>query len=282
MIDIHHISSYQITQSAQSSASVKALEKPLLAVRYVSKSQISCQLKSMESQLPSHKLQRASKIQGEYYLFQSSPLQNGHSKKLISSLKYSCQKSEAQTDQVEVIQAELLFSSGNGSVPRKSICSQKCAKPGTSSGSLKYPAEKRGFSTIFTHTKSHHLSVFFSSVVMNESCPKKKQNSASPLMINYNRMISCAIFFPVILRSDPPSHHSFRLLLRGHPELPLPGLPQCRSSTARASRSVASKLCSFLSNKNMTREFLKQSSPGPRATVAGNLGHLVSRQVIPR
>lgn len=114
---------------------------------------------------------------------------------------------------------------------------------------------------------------------------KKKQNSASPLMINYNRMISCAIFFPVILRSDPPvitSHHSFRLLLRGHPELPLPGLPQCRSSTARASRSVASKLCSFLSNKNMTREFLKQSSPGPRATVAGNLGHLVSRQVIPR
>lgn len=163
MIDIHHISSYQITQSAQSSASVKALENPLLAVRYVSKSQISCQLKSVEFPVAKfiHKLQRASKIKGEYYLLQSSPLQNGHSKKLISSLKYSCQKSEAQTDQVEVIQAELLFSSGNGSVPRKSICSQKCAKPGTSSGSLKYPAEKRGKNTIFTHTVHRPTPCFF-------------------------------------------------------------------------------------------------------------------------
>ena len=104
--------------------------------------------------------------------------------------------------------------------------------------------------------KKHHFhphcppshTVFFCSVVMNESCPKK-QSSASPLMMNYNRMISCAFVFSVILRSDPPSHHSFRLLLRAHPELPLPGPPQRRSSTARASRSVASKLCSFLSNK---------------------------------
>ena len=163
MIDIHHISSYQITQSAQSSASVKALEKPLLAVRYVSKSQISCQLKSMESQLPSSythfKGQVKSKVNTICY--NQVHYKMVIARNLISSPKYSCQKSEAQTDQVEVIQAELLFSSGNGSVPRKSICSQKCAKPGTSSGSLKYPAEKRGFSTIFTHTKSHHLSVFF-------------------------------------------------------------------------------------------------------------------------
>ena len=38
--------------------------------------------------------------------------------------------------------AKQLFSSGNGSVPRNSICSQKCASPGISSGSLKYPGAR--------------------------------------------------------------------------------------------------------------------------------------------
>lgn len=109
-ISPHPEDEHQITQSAQSSASVKALEKPLLAVRYVSKSQISCQLKSVEFPVAKfiHKLQRASNIKGEYYLLQSSPLQNGHSKKLISSLKYSCQNMTF-TDQAEVIQAAIFF-----------------------------------------------------------------------------------------------------------------------------------------------------------------------------
>ncbi len=67
-------------------------------------------------------------------------------------------KKDKQT--FEAFQAELLFSSGNGSVPRKSICSQKCAKPGTSSGSLKYPASGRCRSVHHFHPLS--LSLFFS------------------------------------------------------------------------------------------------------------------------
>ena len=165
MIDIHHISDIIISNHPIGSVLClrESIGKATVGGKICIKvsDQLSTQIRGIPVAKFIHKLQRASKIKGEYYLLKSSPLQNGHSKKLISSLKYSCQKSEAQTDQAEVIQAELLFSSGNGSVPRKSICSQKCAKPGTSSGSLKYPAEKRGFSTIFTHTVYHPTPCFF-------------------------------------------------------------------------------------------------------------------------